>query len=88
VASYKIEFKKSALKDLKLLGKHFAPQIFRKIEALSDNPHPAQSSKLKGSENSYRLRIGNYRVLYQIDNQAKIIFIFGIGHRKEIYRDL
>ncbi|MBI5400362.1 type II toxin-antitoxin system RelE/ParE family toxin [Candidatus Saganbacteria bacterium] len=88
MASYKIQFKKSALKDLNKLEKHFVPQIYNKITSLSENPRSAQSTKLKGGENSYRLRIGNYRIIYQIDDSAKIVLIFGVGHRKEIYRDL
>lgn len=66
MGSYKVEIKKSALKDLKKIEKSFIPQIFHKISALSENPRPAQSLKLKGSENNYRLRIGNYRIIYQL----------------------
>ncbi|MFH1617265.1 MAG: type II toxin-antitoxin system RelE/ParE family toxin [Candidatus Margulisiibacteriota bacterium] len=87
MGSYKVEIKRSALKDIKKLEKGSIPPIYRKIASLSDNPHPAQSQKLKGMDNSYRLRIGDYRIIYQIDHQNKAVMVFGIGHRKDIYRD-
>lgn len=88
MGSYKIEFKKSSLKDLKKLDKKVIPLIINKIESLSNNPRSLQSIKLSGVLNSFRLRIGDYRVVYQINDSEKIVTIFGIGHRKEIYRDL
>ena len=88
MGSYKVEIKKSAFKDLEKLAKDIVPQIFRKIEALSENPRLSQSLKLKGTENSYRLRIGRYRIIYRIDDDEKMVVVFGVGHRKEIYRDL
>lgn len=88
MGSYKLEFKKSSLKDLKKLDKKVIPLIINKIESLSNNPRSLQSIKLSGALNSFRLRIGDYRVVYQINDSEKIVTIFGIGHRKEIYRDL
>lgn len=88
MASYKVEFKRSALKDIEKLDKSIISQIFQKIESLALNPRPTQSLKLKGTENSYRLRIGKYRVVYQIDDRAKVVVVYGLGHRRDIYRDL
>ncbi|MBI5701632.1 type II toxin-antitoxin system RelE/ParE family toxin [Candidatus Saganbacteria bacterium] len=62
MASYNVEFKKSALKDLKKIDKSFVAGIFSKVENLAENPRSTQSVKIKGSENSYRLRVGNYRM--------------------------
>jgi len=86
VASCKVEVKKSALKDLEKLDKHYISKIFQKIESLSENPRPVQSLKLKGSRDSYRLRVGDFRIIYQIDDPTKTVTVFGIGHRKEVYR--
>lgn len=86
MAIYKIELKKSAEKEIDRLDKNIIPQIFHKIRTLAENPYPSQSLKLAGSGYSYRLRVGDYRILYQIDNSTKIITIFAVGHRKDIYR--
>jgi len=68
----------SALRELK--------KIQLAIDALSENPHPVGNKKLKGEyQNFYRIRIGDYRVLYSIKDKIKIIDIRQIGHRKDIY---
>ena len=87
MAFYKVEVKKSALKDIEKLDRKIVAQIFRKIESLANNPRPIQSLKLSGSERSHRLRIGSYRILYQIDDDLKLITIFAVGHRKDIYKN-
>lgn len=86
MVSYKIEVKKSALKELQKLERSVVAQILRGITALSNNPRPQQSLKLRSSENSYRLRIGDYRIVYQIEDRTKMIFVYAVGHRKDIYR--
>lgn len=84
--SYKIEFKKSALKELRFLEKKIIPTIYKRIENLTYNPRPVNSVKLVTSERSYRMRIGDYRVIYQIDDELHRITICRIKHRKEVYR--
>lgn len=88
MAVYKIEVKRSALNDLEKLDKRILRQMISKMEALTKNPRPVQSLKLSGSEYCYRLRVGKYRLLYQINETAKIVIIFAVGHRKDIYRGL
>ncbi len=83
---YKVEVKKSALKEIEKLDRSVVGQIVNKIEALAKNPHPSQSLKLSGSERSYRLRVGHYRILYQINETVKLITVYAVGHRKDIYR--
>ena len=65
---YKLEIKKSVFKDLKHIDKHLVKQILLKIEALKENPRGNQSQKLHGTECSHRLRVGDYRIIYQIDD--------------------
>lgn len=84
--SYKILWKISAKKELKKLDKKEIPKIIKEVENLSSNPYPNNHKKLQGSENSYRIRIGNYRVIYSIYNNELIIQIIKIGHRKDIYK--
>ena len=86
MASYKIEWKQSARKELKKLQKKAIAKILRTIETLSDNPYPPGSRKLHGAEYTYRLRAGNYRIIYSVYSDILTIEIVRIGHRKEIYR--
>ena len=62
------------------------PNIVRRIEQLAADPHPRQSKKLARSERGYRLRVGKYRIIYQVDEAAKEVTIYTIKHRKEVYR--
>jgi mRNA interferase RelE/StbE len=85
---YTIEFKNSALKELRKLPKEFSEQIARDINDLSKNPRPHGHKKLEGNENLYRIRSGNFRVIYQIQDKMLIILIIRIGDRKEVFKKL
>ena len=83
---YQITIKREALKELQLLPKNAVSNISASIDALSDNPRPVGCKKLKGgAENLWRIRIGDYRVIYSIDDVVLIVGIRRIGHRKNIY---
>lgn len=82
---YRIELKKSVQKDFESIPKKDLHRIISAIESLADDPRPPQSKKLSGRE-QYRLRQGNYRILYSIKDDLLIIFVVAVGHRKEIYR--
>lgn len=82
---YSIEFKKSAVKELEKLPKEIIEAIRDAILALQDNPYPVGYKKLKGRKSDYRIRVGSYRIIYQIKNDVLIIYIIKIGHRKDIY---
>ncbi len=86
MASYEIRWTYSAEKDLRGIDRQYIPRILESIESLSENPFPSQHRKLQGSESSYRIRIGDYRVIYQVDLENKIIVIYHVRHRKDIYR--
>jgi len=81
---YSINFTKSALKSLKSLNKIDRKRIISKIEILKVNPYPQDCKKLK-STNAFRIRIGSYRVIYDVLNDELIVRIIKIGHRKDIY---
>jgi mRNA interferase RelE/StbE len=85
MGKYKIFFKKSALKELEKVPKIHLQKIIKKIQKLSDTPKPVGSQKLS-NYNLYRMRQGDYRVVYFIDNKKPEIQIFKIGHRKDIYK--
>ena len=83
---FRIEYTKGARKDLGRLDQAIKDRIGAAIDALGLEPHPPGSRKMVGSEALYRVRVGNYRVIYEIQNKILTVFIIKIGHRKDIYR--
>jgi len=87
--AYTIEFLKRARRDLATLPAKAKSRILARIKALGENPRPPQSQPLQGDlEGHYRLRVGDYRVIYCIRDQVLIVVVVRVGHRKEIYRRL
>jgi|AntAceMinimDraft_18_1070375.scaffolds.fasta_scaffold12700_6 mRNA interferase RelE/StbE len=84
--SYNIQWKKSAEKDLLNIDHQQIPRIIKSVEYLIKNPFPNQSLKLHGTNKLYRIRIGDYRVIYQVNNNENILTIFYVRHRKDVYR--
>ncbi len=62
------------------------PRIIKSVESLIKNPFPKQSLKLHGTNKLYRIRIGDYRVIYQVNSNENILTIFYVRHRKDVYR--
>jgi mRNA interferase RelE/StbE len=86
MATYQIEWKTSALRELKKLDKPVIPRIITAVESLIDNPFPTGVRKLQGSEHTYRLRVGDYRILYEVYQNVLRIQIVRVRHRREAYR--
>jgi mRNA interferase RelE/StbE len=85
---YQIAFKASADKSLDKLPQHIRARVIAKIQSLADQPRPPGSSKLAGADGLWRVRLGDYRVVYLIDDQAKTVGIRIVAHRREVYRGL
>ena len=83
--SYAVELKASARKELESLPNVVLARVFRKIESLADDPRPAGCKKLKGYKDQWRLRVGDWRVVYIVDDSAKLVSITRIAHRREVY---
>ena len=83
---YSINFKPSVEKDLRSLPKKFVSRAIESVEMLKANPFPRQALKLSGAERLYRIRAGDYRIVYDVDVQSKQITIHYIRHRREVYR--
>ncbi len=84
---YELEIAKSVEKDLKKIAQKMRPVLFDSIEELASNPFPeSKYKKLKGTVNSFRLRVGNYRILYDVDNNSMKITIYRVRHRKDVYK--
>jgi mRNA interferase RelE/StbE len=84
MARYKIEFKKSAVKELHAIPIKDIKKIISKMRALADDPRPQGSIKLS-DQGKYRIRVGDYRILYSIEDDVSIIVVVKIGHRKDVY---
>lgn len=85
MGKYRVEIKKSAVKEIEHLPRRDIKAVLEKIESFSDNPRPHDCKKLSTQE-KYRVRCGNYRILYSIEDNILIVFVVKVGHRKNVYR--
>lgn len=85
MASYKLLIKPSAAKELEAIPTKDRRKIITKIEAFADEPRPRGCEKLSGQEH-YRVRHGDYRVVYGIDDAAQTVLVVKVGHRRDVYR--
>ena len=83
--SYAVELKSSARKELESLPDSVLSRVVHKLESLAQNPRPAGCKKLKGYKDLWRVRVGDWRVVYIIDDPAKVVSVTRIAHRREVY---
>lgn len=83
--SYSLEFKPSARKELYALSNDVLARIFPRIESLARDPRPSGCKKLKGHKDLWRIRIGDWRVLYLISDDESLVSIVRVAHRREVY---
>lgn len=88
MACYRIEWKQSAEKELRQLSKDVLARVLEAVAGLADNPTPPGSHKLSGAEKLYRVRVGEYCVVYSIHASVLVIEIVRIRHRRDVYRKL
>ena len=88
MADYSISFARSSRKELEHLSGELTERILAKIETLAENPRPVGVIKLHGQKNLWRMRVGDYRVVYSIDDFSKMIDVSVIRHRRDVYRDM
>ena len=85
MTSYKIEWKRSAVKELRDFPRNAVERILKAVEQLSENPYPVGVRRLVGSEHTYRIREGDYRVIYSVTASSLIVEVIRVGHRKNAY---
>ncbi len=83
---YELVINPSLKKTLSKIDAEMATKIREKIRGLADNPRPSACKKMEGEKNTYQLRVGVYRVLYEIHDKKLLILVLNVGHRKEIYK--
>ena len=83
---YEIYIERKAERDLKKLELDIFHRVISNIKTLSKNPKPPGSRKITGSKNDWRVRVGNYRIIYEVDDRAKTVKVMRIRHRRDVYR--
>ncbi|MBI5874568.1 MAG: type II toxin-antitoxin system RelE/ParE family toxin [Deltaproteobacteria bacterium] len=83
---YEVYLERSAERDLKRLSAEDYYRIIPHIKALNNNPRPLGCRKITGSESDWRIRVGDYRIIYEIVEKAKQVKVMKIRHRREVYR--
>jgi mRNA interferase RelE/StbE len=88
MGSFKIQLKPAVQKDFRSIPQKVLSRILEAIEGLTENPFPVQAIKLAGSDRLYRIRVGDYRIIYEVEAEAREITVHYVRHRREAYRSL
>jgi len=83
---YTIEFATSALREFKALDRVIQHRIATRIDELAVNPYPPGARRLQGTPDHYRIRVGDYRVIYRVEGKRVTVVVLKIGYRREVYR--
>jgi mRNA interferase RelE/StbE len=86
--AYRIEFRPAALRQMRRIPRPFKGRIEAAINSLSNNPRPPASVRLQGPEGFTRVRVGDYRIVYLIEDQVLLVCVVRVAHRREVYRGL
>ena len=86
MASYKIEWKKSAAKEIRNLPQEVIAEIVVRVTNLGEDPFPSGVKKLAGAEHTYRIRFSSYRVIYTVSKDNLLVEIVRVGHRQSVYK--
>lgn len=84
--AYEIEIQHHAAKQIIRLPRHEQRRVQKKIDELALDPRPAGCAKLSGTRNGYRIRTGDYRIVYTIDDGIRVVAVQRVAHRREVYR--
>lgn len=84
--AYRVNISATAQRQFRRLSKEVQDRLRPVIRALADEPHPSGVVKLKGFRDQYRIRVGDYRVIYRVENDKLVVLVTNIGHRREVYR--
>ncbi len=84
--TYTVEFAPRTRRELRKLSSEIRKRVLKKIASLSENPFPHGYTEMKGSQNYYRVKVSDYRIIYTVEHGELLILVVSIGHRREIYR--
>lgn len=83
--TYRIVLHREAVREIRALPKKVRPRVREAIDALAHDPRPIGGAQLKGRKGTYRIRIGGYRVLYEVHATEIVVYVIGVGHRRDVY---
>ena len=86
--AYRLAHTEAALRDLQALPQESFRRIDARILALANNPRPRGTERIRGTRGGLRLRVGDYRILYSVDDAQQVVTIGRVGHRRDVYRGL
>lgn len=86
MADYAVTFARSARRELEALEPPIAARVLARVEALATDPWPAGVRKLQGAQRLWRIRIGDYRIVYSIDDRQCVVDVVRVRHRRDVYR--
>lgn len=86
MGSYRVELARSAEKDLRRIDRALLPVIFKALESLATDPRPHGVKKIVGAELTFRIRVGDYRIVYEIQDAVLLVTVIRVAHRKDVYR--
>jgi mRNA interferase RelE/StbE len=88
MGSFKVQFKPAVQKDFRKIPQKVLSRILESIEGLTQTPFPVHAIKLANSDRLYRIRVGDYRVIYEIETETGVIVVHYVRHRREVYRSI
>jgi mRNA interferase RelE/StbE len=83
---YAVEFSPSARREFRKLAPEIQRSLRPRLDALSNEPRPTGAKKLKGSDELWRIRVSDYRIIYEIRDRILVVLVVRVGHRREVYR--
>ena len=83
---YAVEFSPSARREFRKLAREVQRSLRPRLDALATEPRPAGAKKLKGSDDLWRIRVADYRIIYEIRDRILVVLVMRVGHRREVYR--
>ncbi|HEU5400598.1 MAG TPA: type II toxin-antitoxin system RelE/ParE family toxin [Terriglobales bacterium] len=86
MAQFKVEFTSSVLRQLDKLPSKISHKLVAAAESLGDTPYPIGTKKMQGGQDLWRIRVGDYRIIYRVERHRLVVLILRIGHRREVYR--
>jgi mRNA interferase RelE/StbE len=86
MASFEIQWRGSTRKDLRKLPRKDVARVVAQVETLASEPFPHGTEKLSGAEHTYRIRVGDYRVIYEVWREVRVVLVQRVRHRSDVYR--
>lgn len=86
--AYAVVLKPAAVRDLRKLPEDIRRRVAARIDDLAGDPRPVGSEALHGAADLYRVRVGDYRIVYQVESKALVVLVVHVGHRREVYRQI